>query len=410
MESTKIIIFEEFIPQKLLYLRKIYFFLVDSYISAIMIKRELETNLEQFIGGNKAIIILGARQVGKSTLLSQLFANRDDVMWLNGDEADVQALMENVTSTRMRALLGVNRFLVVDEAQRIPDIGLKLKLVTDNIPGVQVIATGSSSLQLASKVSESLTGRKREFQMFPLSFREMVGHTDLLSELRMIPHRMLYGYYPEVVTSPGNEREVLKELSTSYLYKDVLQIDGISKPEKLVKLLQALARQIGDQISYREIAMLVGLDPKTVEKYVDLLEKNFIIFRLSSFSRNLRNELKHSKKVYFYDLGIRNAVISDFREVENRQDVGALWENYVVAERMKQLSYQRSFMNMMFWRTAQQNEIDIIEESDGEISAVEIKWNKDKGNVKAPKAFTTAYPDAKFRVITPDNIDSYLLE
>lgn len=216
--------------------------------------------------------------------------------------------------------------LIIDEAQRIPDIGLKIKLITDQIPEVQVIATGSSSFELASKVNESLTGRKREFQMFPLSFKEMVEASDLLTEQRLIPHRLVYGYYPEVVTSPGEEREVLRELSSSYLYKDILQLDGIAKPDKLVTLMQALARQIGNLVSYRELSMLVGIDAKTIERYIDLLEKNFIVFRLGSFSRNLRNELKNGKKIYFYDLGIRNAVINDFRPAELRDDVGALWE------------------------------------------------------------------------------------
>lgn len=361
------------------------------------------------IGSGKAIIIVGARQVGKSTLLQQLFAGRDDVMWLNGDDLDVRNMFANMTSTRLKALLANKRMLIIDEAQRIEDVGLRIKLITDQIPDVQVIATGSSSFHLTSKVNESLTGRKREFQMFPLAFRELVEHHGLLDEMRMIPHRMVYGYYPEVVTNPGDEREVLRELANSYLYKDILQLDGISKPDKLVKLLQALARQIGDQISYREIGMLIDLDPKTVEKYIDVLEKNFIVFRLGSYARNMRNELKSSKKIYFYDLGIRNAVIADFREVENRSDSGALWENYVVAERVKQLAYQRSFANIWFWRTVDQKEIDIIEESDGQLTAVELKWNPARANTKAPAQFSAAYADADFRVVTPANVDEYLL-
>lgn len=375
-----------------------------------MITRQITPAIEQLIGSRKAIIITGARQVGKSTLLKTLFeSRRDETMWLNGDDPDVHRLFADMTSTRLNLLLAKKRFLVIDEAQRIPDIGLRLKLVTDQVEGVQVIATGSSSFQLTSKVSESLTGRKREFQMYPLSFKEMVAHTDLLTEKRLMAHRMVFGYYPEVVTSPGDEREVLRELSTSYLYKDILQLDGINRPEKLVTLLQALARQIGDQISYRELAMLVGLDPKTVEKYMDILEKNFIIFRLGSCSRNLRNELKNSRKIYFYDLGIRNAVIADFRPVEQRTDCGALWENFVVSERVKQISYARSLGHIWFWRTTQQKEIDIIEEADGKLSAVEIKWNPRKAGAKIPQAFASAYPEADFRVITPENAEEYLL-
>jgi len=374
-----------------------------------MIVRQIKRKIEDLIGGHKAIIIMGARQVGKSTLLQELFHGREDVLWFNGDDLDVQLLFENMTSDRLKTLLAGKRLMVVDEAQRINDIGLRLKLVTDQIPDVQVVATGSSSFQLASKVNETLTGRKREFRMFPLSFNEMVEHTDLMSENRMIPHRMVFGYYPEVVVSPGEERDVLKELSSSYLYKDVLQLDGIMKPDKLVKLLQALARQIGDQISYREIGQLIDLDSKTVERYIDLLEQNYIVFRLGSYARNLRNELKSSKKIYFYDMGIRNAVIADFRPVEIRNDAGALWENFVVSERIKQITYDNSFTNIWFWRTLQQKEIDLIEESDGELTAIEIKWNPSKKNIVVPKQFAEAYPDAAFRVVTPANVDGYLI-
>lgn len=374
-----------------------------------MIDRQLQPEIMKLLGRDKAIIIMGARQVGKSTLLKKVFEGSTDTLWMNGDDIDVQELLANITSERLKAILGKNKYLVIDEAQRIPDIGLKIKLVTDQIPGVQVIATGSSSFQLASKVNESLTGRKREYQMFPLSFKEMVDNHDLLTELRLLPHRLIYGYYPETVTSPGEEKEVLMELSSSYLYKDILQLDGISKPEKLDRLLQALARQIGSQISYREIGMLIDLDPKTVEKYIDILEQNYIVFRIGSYSRNLRNELKNSKKIYFYDLGIRNSVIRDFRNIESREDVGALWENFVITEHMKQLSYERSFGKIWFWRTLQQKEIDIVEENNGTLTAIEIKWNAAKKNAKVPAQFSDAYPDATFKVITPDNVEEYLL-
>ncbi|MBD5372114.1 MAG: ATP-binding protein [Bacteroides sp.] len=374
-----------------------------------MITRQLQQIIEPQIGNKKAIIIMGARQVGKSTLLRQMLAERSDVMWLNGDDIDVRQLFSEMTASRMKLILGSNKILVIDEAQRIPEIGLRMKVIIDQIPDVQILASGSSSFQLASQVSETLTGRKREYQMFPLSFVEMVNHTDLLTEQRLIPHRLIYGYYPEVVTSPGEEREVLRELSSSYLYRDILQIDGINKPEKLQNLLQALARQIGDQISYREIGQLVGLDSKTVERYIDILEKSFIVFRLGSFARNLRNELKQSKKIYFYDLGIRNAVISDFRLAETREDIGALWENFVIVERLKQINYSRDFSNLRFWRSTQQHEIDLIEESDGQLRAIEIKWNPKKANAKLPNSFASAYPDAEFRVITPQNLPEFLL-
>lgn len=374
-----------------------------------MIARYLENNILPILESNKAIIIMGARQVGKSTLLRQMLGQRQDVIWMNGDELDVQDIFSNMTSTRIRAILGNKRILVVDEAQRIANIGLRLKLITDQIPNVQVIATGSSSFELASKVNEPLTGRKREFRMFPLTFREMVNHTQFLDEVRMIPHRMVYGYYPEVVSNPGDERATLKELFDSYLYKDILSLDSINKPGMLVRLLKALALQIGSQVSYNEVGNLIGLNPKTVERYVDILEKSYIVFRLGTFSRNLRNELKASRKIYFWDLGIRNAVIGNLAQVENRNDVGELWENFVIAERLKQNAYTRSFAQSYFWRTRLQHEIDYLEEVDGQLKAFEFKWNTRKANVKCPESFSKAYPDAIYKVITPENIEGFLL-
>lgn len=374
-----------------------------------MIGRTLSEKVLSLIGGKKAITIMGARQVGKSTLLQMMLGDRKNVLWMNGDDPDIQSLFSNMTSTRLNAIIGTNEVVVIDEAQRIEGIGLRIKLITDQIPAVQVIATGSSSFELSNKVNESLAGRKREFKMFPLTFREMVENSDFLSETRMLPHRMVYGYYPEVVSTPGDERMILKELSDSYLYKDILSLDGVGKPEKLVKLIKALALQIGSQVAYSEVGRFVGLDSKTVEKYIDILEKSFIIFRMPSFSRNLRNELKTTRKIFFWDLGIRNAVIGNLSQVENRQDTGALWENFVIAERMKLLAYQDSFAQSFFWRTKQQKEIDYIEEEDGRIRAFEIKWNPNKSATKCPESFLSSYPDAEYKVITPDNIEEFLL-
>lgn len=374
-----------------------------------MIIRSIEENITPLLGGRKAIIIMGARQVGKSTLLSQMLGNREDVIWMNGDEPDIQDLFQNITSTRIRTILGNKKILVVDEAQRIPNIGLRLKLITDQIPEVQVIATGSSSFELANKVNESLTGRKREFKMYPLTFGEMAKHTSFLEESRLIPHRMIYGYYPEIVANPGDERATLKELTDSYLYKDILTLESIKKPDKLTRLLKALALQIGSQVSYNEIGNLIGLDSKTVEKYIDILEKSFIIFRLASYSRNQRNELKSSRKIFFWDLGIRNAIIGNLSQIENRTDAGELWENFVIAERLKKNVYSGSFAQSYFWRTRQQNEIDYIEEEDGKLSSFEFKWNERKANVKCPETFKKAYPETNFKVITPKNIEDFLM-
>ena len=252
--------------------------------------------------------------------------------------------------------------MVIDEAQRIEDIGLRLKLITDQINDVQLIATGSSSFDLANKINEPLTGRKWEYKIYPISFKEMVNHHGLLEEKRMLPHRLIYGYYPEIVNNPGEEKEILKQLSDSYLYKDILMWEQIKKPDKLLKLLQALAFQVGSQVSYNELAQTCGMDSKTVEKYIILLEQTFIIFRLGSFSRNLRNELKNSKKIFFYDNGIRNALIANFSPAETRTDIGALWENFLISERVKALHYSNKWSNYWYWRTKEQKEIDRSEE------------------------------------------------
>lgn len=374
-----------------------------------MIERILSKKISALLDGRKAITIMGARQVGKSTLLQMMLGERKDVMWLNGDEPDIVEILGNMTSPRLKAMIGNNTIIVIDEAQRIPDIGLRLKLITDQIPDVQVIATGSSSFDLSNKLNEPLTGRKREFKMYPLTFNEMVSSTNLLAETRMLPHRMVYGYYPEVVCNPGEEKIILKELADSYLYKDILSMDGILKPEKLVKLLKALAYQIGSQVSYNEVGMLVGLDSKTIEKYITILEKSYIIFRLTSLARNIRNELKSSRKIFFWDLGIRNAVIGNLTQIENRQDAGALWENFVIAERMKMLAYNGSFAQTYFWRTKQKQEIDYLEEEDGKIKAFEFKWNPNKAAAKCPVSFLKAYQNPEFKVITPQNVDEFLL-
>ena len=373
-----------------------------------MIRRNLQNIIESKLYDGKAIILLGARQVGKTTLLNKLFSNKEDTLWLNGDETDVQALFENATSSRLKNIIGDKKNIVIDEAQRISDIGLRLKLITDNIKGVQLVATGSSAFELANKVNEPLTGRKWEYKMFPISFGEMVNHHGLLEEKRLLPQRLVYGYYPDIVNHPGNEKEMLKQLTDSYLYKDILMWENIQKPEKLLRLLQALALQVGSQVSFNELGQVCGLDNKTVEKYINLLEQVFVIFRLGTFNRNLRNELKNSRKIYFYDNGIRNALIANFMQPELRTDIGALWENFIISERMKFINYQGIWANSYYWRTKDQTEIDYLEEADGKLHAFEFKWSP---NAKAsfPKGFSNAYPDSEFQVVHKDNFDEFLL-
>ncbi len=374
-----------------------------------MIERNIGKDVTKTLARGKAAIIIGARQIGKSTLLEHLFAGRNDVLWLNGDDFDVRQMFENITSTRLRAIIGDNKVVVIDEAQRIADAGLKLKLITDQMKDVQLVATGSSSFQLTSMINESLAGRKRELRMFPLSFGEMVAHTNFLEEMRMLPHRMIYGYYPEVVTHIGEERDILKELVDSYLYKDVLELDSIKKSDKIMRLLQSLSLQIGSQVSYNEIGQMVGLDSKTVEKYIDILEKCFVIFRLPSYARNMRNELKASRKVFFYDMGIRNAVTGNYTplELRNPSEIGEMWENFVIAERLKRNVMSGSNAKMYFWRTQQQSEIDLIEDNMGRLDAFEFKWNP-KAKARNPKPFLDAYEGSTFNVISPSNIEVFV--
>ena len=373
-----------------------------------MIQRILKENIEKQLFKGKAIILLGSRQTGKTTLLEDLFPKNEETLWLSGDDIDTQDLLSGMNAVRLRNLLGGKRLLIIDEAQRIKDIGLRMKLVTDQIKEVQLVATGSSAFELSNRLNEPLTGRKWEYKCYPISFAEMVKHHGLLDELRLLPHRLVYGYYPEVVSSPGNEELILRQLTDSYLYKDIFAIDRIKKSDKLVSLLKALAYQVGSQVSYSELANTVGIDAKTVETYIDVLEKAYIIFRLPSLFRNKRNELKHSKKIYFYDNGVRNALISAFAQVENRTDTGALWENFIISERLKHNEYNFHWCNKYFWRTHEQQEIDYIEEYDGKLHAYEFKY-KPRKKVSEPKAFSSAYPDSEFKVITPDNIEEFLL-
>ncbi len=387
--------------------KKGYFCEWNRKTRSFMIKRIIKNSIEKELFGGKALIILGARQTGKTTLLNEIFANREKVIWFNADEPDVVTLFESPNSVRLRSIFGDNRIVVIDEAQRIENVGLKFKLITDTLQDIQLVATGSSSFDLANNINEPLTGRKWEYKLFPVSTQEMINHHGLLDEMRKLPDRLIYGFYPEVLTSPGKERKVLKEITDSYLYKDLLKLDGINKSNKLIKLLQALAYQVGSEVSYNELGSIINLDNETVEKYITILEKAYVIFRLGVFSRNLRSELKRTRKVYFYDNGIRNAIIANFALPELRQDIGALWENFIISERMKYLHYNEVWSNSYFWRTQDQQEIDFIEERDGVLHAVEIKWNAKK-IPRLSKTFINAYPDHTFRVITPENYENFV--
>ncbi len=368
-----------------------------------MIKRMLETKICEHLRQNKAILIFGARQVGKTTLLENLSCLKSaKVLYLSGDEADIREMLTDTTSTQLQYIFGDHEVVVIDEAQQIQNIGTTLKLITDKLKHIQVIATGSSAFELANKANEPLTGRKFEFQMFPLTFAEMIDFHGFITENRMLEQRLIYGYYPEIINNPTNEEKYLKLIANSYLYKDLLILDNIKNADLLHKILKALALQVGSEVSYNEIAQLCKTDYKTVEKYVDLFEKSYITFKLPALSKNVRNEIKKGKKIYFYDNGIRNAVIGNFTKLGQRTDTGALWENFLISERIKQNSYKQRAVTTYFWRTTQQQEIDFIEEQNGKFYTFEFKWN-DKKKAILSKTFEKAYPNVEFQNINRDN-------
>lgn len=369
-----------------------------------MIHRSIENTINNNIGKGKAIIILGARQVGKSTLLDSIKTKSSkDTLLLDCNNIDIKKVLTDSSTSQLKRIIGNNEIIIIDEAQRIKNIGLTLKLITDQIKSVQLIVSGSSSFDLSNEINEPLTVRKFEYKLFPFSLKELVDHHGFVEENRNLEFRMVFGMYPDVVNNPGNEAEILENLSSSYLFRDIFTFQDMRKPEFLEKLLEALAFQVGSEVSFNELAQLLGSNSHTVEKYIQLLERAFIIFRLKSFNRNARNEIKKGRKIYFYDNGIRNAIIGNYSQLKMRTDIGALWENFVISERMKYLHYNKLYSKRYFWRTTQQQEIDYVEEQNGQLSAFEIKWNSQK-KVKFPKTFSNNYPDAKLITINPDNI------
>ena len=374
-----------------------------------MLPRKLLQTIEGKLFQGKAIIVTGPRQAGKTTLLRAIEKNTEQkVLYLNCDEPDIRSLLTEATSSALSQLMGNAKIVMIDEAQRVKNIGLTMKLVIDNFKYIQLIATGSSALEFANEINEPLTGRKWEYRLLPLSTQELGEHHGLLEERRLLKHRMVYGMYPDVVINPGEEREILYNLTSSYLYKDIFTFQEIRKPEIIEKLMESLALQVTAEVSYNELAQLIQVDTATVQRYLDLLEKAFVVFRLRSFSRNVRNELKKRRKIYFYDNGIRNALIGDFSPPETRVDIGMLWENFLVSERSKLLYTNQKYAGQFFWRTKQQQEIDYIEEANGTISAFEFKWNPKK-KVYFSKTFFKAYPNAVTQVITPENYMDFLV-
>lgn len=373
-----------------------------------MVTRIITQDIIENISRGKIITLIGPRQVGKTTLLNQLTEVRGNrILNLNCDDQDDAMLIQNKTTTELKNLLSGYDLALIDEAQRVENIGLALKKMADLKLPTHIIVTGSSSLGLRDKTIEPATGRLIEYNLFPFSIPELANDTSWKEERRMLSTRLIYGLYPDVVRYPADAKRTLMSLTNSYLYKDLFSYEGIRKPDVLRNLVRALAFQIGSEVSYRELSQLVGIDRATVESYIDLLEKCFVVFRLDSFSRNLRNEIKKGKKIYFYDNGVRNAVISNFSPVELRNDMGALWENLMVSERMKRNIYHNTYAQQYFWRTTDQQEIDLVEDLDGRLTAFEFKWNPN-AKVRQPMKFLDAYRGADFKVITPSDYRDYL--
>ncbi|QTY26035.1 ATP-binding protein [Flavobacterium sp. CS20] len=361
-----------------------------------MIKRTIAENIKTKLNRGKAIIIVGPRQVGKTTLIKELISH-EDFLFFDGDDPATRTLLDTPNTDQIRSLLKNKKIVFIDEAQRINNIGLTAKIIIDQFQDVQLWISGSSSFYIYDEFNESLTGRKWEYKLLPISWEEFEDQVGYLSAEKQLEDRLVYGMYPDVLNNQGEEIQILKDLVNSYLYKDILAYGGVKKPEVLDKLVNALALQVGSEVNYNELSQLVGIDRNTVEKYISILEKGYVIFKLPSFSRNLRNEIKKGKKIYFYDNGVRNAIIGSMNKVQLRTDVGALWENFLVAERIKQIEYKNSLANSYFWRTTQQQEIDYIEEISQELQAFEFKWNPAK-KAKISKTFINNYNTNTFFV------------
>lgn len=367
-------------------------------------------NLRKLIIPGKVMVIYGPRRVGKTTLLKKyLESENDSVLFVNGDDIIVRQYLESQSIQTLRDFIGDHRLLVVDEAQYVEKIGLNLKLIVDHIPGIKVIVTGSSSFDLARDVGEPLTGRKYVLKLFPLSQMEISKIEKRHETTAGLESRLIYGSYPEVVLIRDNRRreDYLRELIQSYLFKDILALEGIRYGNKLVRLLQLLAFQIGKQVSLTELGKQLSMSKNTVERYLDLLEKVFVIYRLSGFSRNLRKEITKSQRYFFYDTGVRNALIGNFNPLAVRNDLGELWENYIITERMKRQEYLRIVTNSYFWRTYDKKEIDLVEEREGKLFGYEVKWKKER--VKIPRDWTSGYPGASFEVIHRENYLKFIL-
>jgi len=373
-----------------------------------MIKRQLQSNIEEKLFQKKVIILYGARQVGKTTLVKNILASFGSAgKYLSCEQISVQKGLESRDVEQIKTFLGDYKLIILDEAQNITGIGKVLKLIVDFFPEIQIIATGSSSFDLADKISEPLTGRNFTFLLSPLSIPEIIKNSDQAKAQAELESYLRFGMYPEVYTLTGETEKIerLNELASNYLYKDVLKFEKIRKSDIVKKLIELLALQLGQEVSSTELATQLGINRITVEKYLDILEKSFVIFKLRSFSRNKRKEISKSFKVYFSDLGIRNSIIQNFNPMNLRNDVGALWENFCILERRKYLEQAKETKLSYFWRTYDKKELDYIEESAGKITGYEFKWNSKK-TFREPEEFKKQY-NAEIKVINPENFWSF---
>ncbi len=378
----------------------------------LILDRYIENRLKTALQPNKVVVLLGPRRVGKTVLLEKIIKEIDKPhIFLNGEDVLATQVLQQRSVTHYESLLEGKKLLIIDEAQKIPEIGKILKLMVDSIKGLEIVATGSSAFDIMKYTGEPLTGRKKTYHLFPFSELEYKQRETVIERQQNLRHRLIFGSYPELIHIDTNaeKAQYLQEMLNAYLLKDILVFEDINNSEKILKLLQLIAFQVGSEVSYNELSNKLGLSRNTVEKYLDLLSKVFIIFKLKGFSRNLRKEVVKNSKWYFYDNGIRNAIIRNLNPIDLRNDIGQLWENYVVSERKKKQFYRGTLVYNYFWRTYDQQEIDWVEDRGGSLYAYEFKWNE-KRKSKVPVAWKNAYPDAQFEVITPTNFHNWLEE
>ncbi len=395
----------EYDPQKLVYLNQLK--LINYQNLLIMeIARLQKKWIKDKLYKRKVIIVIGPRQVGKTTLINEILKS-ENYLFLDGDDPTIRELLNSPNTEQLRGILGNYPLVFVDEAQRIKDIGITLKIIHDRFNDVQVLVSGSSSFELSGLTQEPLTGRKWTCFLYPISWQEWEKHAGFVRAEQSLEERLVFGMYPEILTNVAEQKELLLELSESYLYKDIFSLGLIKKPDAIHRLLQALAYQVGNEVSFNKLSNLLKIDVKTVISYIELLEQAFVIFRLGTFSRNLRNEIKTNKKIYFYDNGVRNALINNFSPVSLRNDIGALWENFLISERVKFLEYHHLNREIFFWRTKFQQEVDFVETFDGKVLGFEFKWNP-KQKVNFPASFVESYK-AKTKVIHRDNFREFVM-